>query len=556
MTQNIDEHQGKVWVIGLDGATWSLIEPGARQGELPTFARLMREGAWGALHSPIPQSPPAWASFMTGCNPGKHGIYDWTQPQSGSYRIDLPCGASVRAPTLWQLLSQAGHTVGVVNVPMTYPPDKINGFLIAGFDTPYGSADFVHPPSLHEELLSRFGHYTIMPIIVGIPLRQTVQNFLATIDQREQVMHHLLGKYSPELFVLVFNATDSLQHLCFLSYDNHTPQMQALRTVYRKLDAVLASLVERLPHDTTLIVMSDHGSGPMQSYIHLDHWLARRGWLRYADDASIPASERWRARLAGGFLNLLKATVPRAIKERLRDQTRALRTNLEQAARPPSLDWSHTQACTFSSQGIYINLRGRQPRGTVEPGQAYETLLDRITKALLDLRDPTDGRPMVSRVYRKEELFVGPYLDTAPDLYVRWRDDAYVVWSNQNIPRTEILTRPRVLEMDDIVPDESAGARVGCHRQDGIVLFYGKRVRPGQHLEGAQLVDLAPTILALMGEPIPTAMDGRVLARAFLKEAVNTKVTDSFSRPQSEQEGYSEQEREQVKERLRELGYL
>ena len=554
MSQDVGKRRGKVWVIGLDGATWSLIEPWVRKGELPTFARLMREGVWGALHSPIPQSPPAWASFMTGCNPGKHGIYDWVQPKRASYQVDLPCGASLRAPTLWHLLSKARRTVGVINVPMTYPPESVNGFIIAGFDTPYGSDDFTFPPSLRQQLQDRFGPYTILPLIVGIPLRQTVQNYMDTIAQREQVMHYLLEQHSPEFFMLVFNATDSLQHLCFLSYDDETPQMSALRTVYKRLDTMLAGVLERLPPEATLVVMSDHGGGPMRSYIHLDHWLARQGWLRYASDNPSLATSRWRARVAASVLGLLKAAVPRVVKERLRRRVRALRSHLEQAAKPPLLDWTHTQAYTFSSQGIYVNLRGQRPQGTVEPGKAYETLLDRITEALLELRDPTDGQTVVSRVYRKEELFAGPYLDAAPDLYVRWRDDAYVVWSNETVPRSQVFTRPRVLEMDDVVPDESAGARVGCHRQEGIVLFYGDKVRAGGHIEGAQLVDLAPTILALMDEPIPTTMDGRVLDIA--RDLTVRQVVGDAAHPEPSGDGYSEQEREQVEERLRELGYL
>ncbi|HIQ02287.1 MAG TPA: hypothetical protein EYH30_09205 [Anaerolineales bacterium] len=553
---------GRVWVIGLDGASFALIEPWVRAGELPAFARLMSEGAHGTLRSPVPQSPPAWASFMTGCNPGKHGIYDWVQPRPGSYEVDLACGAMRRAPTVWRILSERGRTVGVVNVPMTYPPEPVNGFLIAGFDTPYGNTEFTYPRDLYPVLQDRFGPYIVLPVIVDVPLRQTVQNYLDTIEQREQVMRFLLEWYDPQFFMLVFNATDSLQHLCLQSYgDNgrNADQIEALRLVYRRLDHFLAGLLERLPEDTTLVVMSDHGAGPLRGYVHLDHWLAQQGWLRYASDSPALAARRWRARLVGKAVALLRAAVPASVKARLRSGVGGVRTRLERAATPPLLDWAHTQAYTFSSQGIYINLKGRQPQGTVEP-EEYEALRERIIEALLELRDPDDGQPVVSRVYRKEELFAGPYLDVAPDLYVHWREDAYLSWSNMARSRSEIFTRPRALEMDDVVPDESSGARVGCHRQEGILLFYGEKVRRGATVEGAQIVDVAPTVLALMGEPVPAEMDGRVLEEAidegYLEAAPVRRVAGGGEGARDEGMGYSDEESELVKERLRELGYL
>jgi len=554
------DSKGKVWVIGLDGATFELIRPWAQAGELPTFARLMRDGAHGVLRSPIPQSPPAWASFMTGCNPGKHGIYDWVQPRPGSYKVDLTCGAMCRCPTLWHILSERGRTVGVVNVPMTYPPEEVNGFLISGFDTPYGSTEFTYPRDLYEELQNRFRHYTILPIIVDIPLRQTVQNSYETIEQREQVMYFLLERYSPEFFMLVFNATDSLQHLCLQSYDDNgrnTAQLEVLRSIYKRLDAVLAELLERLPEDTTLLVVSDHGAGPLRRYVNLDRWLAQQGWLRYAADNPALAVQRWRARLVGGAVALLKAAVPEVVKARLRKRMGNLRTHLERAA-PPLLDWAHTQAYTCSSQGIYISLKGRQPQGTVEPGREYEELRERITAALLELRDPDDGQPIVARVYKKEEIFSGPYLEAAPDLYIHWREDAYLAWSNT--ASEQLFQTPRALGMDDIVPDENSGTRVGCHRQEGILLIYGDKVRPGSTVEGAQIVDVAPTVLALMGEPVPAEMDGRVLTEAldeaYLRAFPVRRVAGGGERTGDKGFTYSDEESEQMKERLRGLGYL
>jgi len=552
-----------VWVIGLDGASFSLIKPWAQSGELPTFARLMREGAHGVLHSPIPQSPPAWASFMTGCNPGKHGVFDWVQPRPGSTEADLACGAMVGAPTLWQVLGERSRSVGVTNVPMTYPPKPVNGFLIAGFDTPFGSTGFTYPRDLCQVLQDHFGPYIILPIIAGVPLRQTVRNYLDTIEQREQVMRFLLQRYDPDFFMLVFNATDSLQHLCLQDYNyngQNGAQMEVLRSVYKRLDGVLEGVLKQLPEDATLFVMSDHGAGPLRGYVHLDHWLAHQGWLRYAEDSFFLALQRWRAKRVSEALELLKIVVPARVRSYLHGKGSDMRERIERAARAPLLDWDHTYACTFSSQGIYINLKGRWPHGTVKPGEEYESLREQIMEGLLELRDPDSGDLLVARVYKKEELFAGPYLDVGPDLYIRWQGDAYVAWSNTDRPRAELLARPRALEMDEVVPDEGSGTRVGNHRQEGVLLMYGDKVKAGARVAEAQIVDMAPTILALMGEPIPAHMDGRVLVEAVdearLDELLVRWVASEDDGSRERGPTYSDEESDLVKKRLRGLGYL
>lgn len=566
MDQKFDSHQtrkGKVWVIGFDGATLALIKPWANQGSLPTFAHLLEAGVWGPLISPIPQSPPAWASFMTGKNPGKHGIYEFVQPRRDSYDVDLTNGSLLRAKTLWRFLSERGRKVGVVNVPMTFPPEEVNGFLISGFDTPYGNTEYTYPRELYETLQKRFGRYTFFPVIAGVSLRQMVENFQETIDLREKIMHFLLEEYALDFFVLVFNATDSTQHLCLQSYSDNgrnSAQLRALLSIYKRLDTFLADLLGNLPADTTLLIMSDHGAGPLKGYINLDHWLAAQGWLRYAEDNPETAAKQRRARLLGKGVKLAKSVVPGVIKRRLR-QASGLRARIEAATTPPRLDWAHTQAHTCTSQGIYINLRGRQPQGMVEPGTEYETLRGRITEALLELRDPHDGEPVVAQVYKKEDFFSGPYLDLAPDLYIHWRDDAYLSWTDDSQPRDQFFYQPRPLAYEETVP-ENRITSVGCHQREGILFMYGKAVQAGHDFEKAQLVDLAPTVLALMGEPVPTDMDGRALTEA-LHEAYLTACPVRFAEEEEAEteadfaeSAYSDEDEDQVRERLRELGYL
>ena len=553
----------KVWVIGLDGATFELIMPWINAGKLPTFSRLIREGAHGILHSKIPQSPPAWASFMTGCNPGKHGIFDWMQPRPGSYEADLANGTMCCAPAIWEILSFKKRTVGVVNVPMTYPPIEVNGFIISGFEAPYHSRDFTHPRGLLPELEDRFGPYIRLPIIVEIPLRKTIVNFHDTISQRQKIMDYLMEKYNPEFFLIVFNAADILQHLCLQSYtDNgkNTAHLSALYSIYRRFDVILKDLLERLPGDTTLIVVSDHGAGPKHGTLYLDHWLAQKGWLRYASsNPKLAVRQKWK-KLSQRLISGLKTVIPPQLKSVLKGLTGNLNTRLEKALIPPVIDWANTQAFSFSQQGVYINLEGRYPNGLVKPGLEYKALCEDITRALLDLKNPDDGTPVVERISSKEEIFKGPYQDLAPDLYIYWKDDAYFSCITELEARSLIFQRLRLLDMEEIVVSERRDSRVGCHRQEGILLMYGEKVKPGFLIKNAQIEDLAPTILSLMKEPILSEMDGNVLRQAFKdKYWREPLVISSQDVKASQKDGaavYSKEERESVEKKLRDLGYF
>jgi len=314
--------KSNVWVIGLDGATFELIKPWIKAGKLPAFARLESEGAYGILSSPVPQSPPAWTSFMTGCNPGKHGIIDWIQPQYGSYAVAVATGALNKRANLWDILSNNKRQVGVVNVPMTYPPKKIDGFLVSGYESPFHNRNYTHPPQLLRELESQFGPYIILPQIVDIPLSQTAENFLTTINQRERIMFYLLEKYNPDFFMLVFNAADSLQHLCLQSYTDkgiNSDHLTTLYKIYRRFDDILQRLMEQQPHDATLIVMSDHGAGPKKRGVLLNHWLAQQGWLHFDPTHNSKSSSNKGARQNHNLISQLKAMFPASIKTRMRD---------------------------------------------------------------------------------------------------------------------------------------------------------------------------------------------------------------------------------------------
>src|SRR5256886_3526753 len=268
----------KVVIIGLDAATWTLIRPWMAEGGMPNLAKLMKEGVSGAFRSILPPiTPPAWTSFMTGKNPGKHGVFHFIETAADSYAMNYANGGSRRSPTVWKLLNAAGLSVGTMNIPFTYPPEPLDGFQISGLDTPSESSPFIHPPSLRQELEDH---------MVKISHDIRYLGFMSTHERRDQVLAemekidqqwaaaalYLLENHPQDVMMFVFMSIDTVQHYFWQYMDRshflYDPKAEprfgnAVRKVYERLDAVTGRIIEKLPDDTTVFVVSDHGGGPL-----------------------------------------------------------------------------------------------------------------------------------------------------------------------------------------------------------------------------------------------------------------------------------------------------
>src|SRR5437016_11736716 len=268
----------KVVIIGLDAATWTLIRPWMAEGSMPNLAKLMKAGVSGTLESVLPPiTPPAWTSFMTGKNPGKHGIFHFVETEPGGYAMNYANATSRRSPTVWKLLNNAGYSVGTMNIPFTYPPEPLDGFQIAGMGTPSENSPFVHPPSLRQGLANDLGK-------IKHDLRYL--GFMSTDKRRDQVLAemeevdrqwtaaalYLLENHPQDVMMFVFMSIDTVQHYFWQYMDRshflYDPKAEALfgnavRHVYERLDAVTGDLIAKLPANTSVLVVSDHGGGPV-----------------------------------------------------------------------------------------------------------------------------------------------------------------------------------------------------------------------------------------------------------------------------------------------------
>lgn len=548
---------GRIFILGLDGATFDLIDPWVAQGKLPSFSALIPEGVKGVLESVVPPlTTPAWVSFQTGRTPASHGLFSWVR-RVGVCDQEPFNRTHIAAETLDSILSRHGLRVGFVNVPCTYPPREVNGFLVSGLETPSRESSFTYPPSLKEELVSRFDYEVERTQKFR---RGHERSFIEVVEKverkRAEAVYALMSEKPWDVFMVVFRGTDILSHALWRHHDPshpaHTPDGgaafgTALLEHYQFMDAVIARIRSVLSPQDTLVLMSDHGSCGYWRHVFLDNLFLRHGLLRYRKDfivslrrllfhlGATPANAmEWLSRLH--LRNIIRRIVP---------QDRRIRaTNVVSLG--SAIDWSRTAAFPFGGAGqIYINLKDREPQGCVDRGAEYDAVVERVIRALSTLREPLTGERMVAEVFRKEDLGADLLDPLVPDLYVRWTQDRYGDFGGVGIHKG-LMTA---------IQTEFSGA----HSMRGIFLAAGPCFLRNVTIEGARIIDLAPTLLYLLDLPVPSDMDGRVLHEAFLPDRLEGKPL-RFEQPrrngQKGRHTFSLKEKGLVEERLRSLGYI
>ena len=558
------QHQ-KVFVLGLDGATFDLIQPWVSQGKLPGFAQLMREGSWGEMESvPNQRSAAAWTSFMTGKNPGKHGILEFYEYQPATNDVRFVNASDRSGESLWNILSRNNRRVGVINVPMTFPAEAVNGFLVAGLDAPsVKSKGFTYPPSLYEMLAREFGEYILEPgltgAIVGNRIDEAVSMLKTELKQKMDITFSLMNSHPWDFFMVVLRSLDAAQHTFWKFMDSSHPQYnrqeaeqygETIFNTYKMIDGFLGELIQSLDKETTLFVMSDHGFGQKHPASNqLNEWLESKGYLAYNKSSTGTA-----AKMLGTVYRGVVGKTPRKLKETLWHSFPGLRDKVQTRLCFADVDWSKTLAYSDSLfPNIRINLMGRENQGIVDMTD-YPKIVDKLVVELKEIIDVESKEKIVDRVFRKEEIYSGPFMEKAPDLLVRWRED--LVISGIRIEEKGRNDRPA----SPPVPGEDYRVISGDHRLNGIFLGWGEHIRKGERVDNVHIMDLAPTILHTLGLPVLEDMDGRVLSEVFDKDfARDHQVALEDRRADSRQERtvpYSREENEEIIERMRALGYI
>jgi len=502
----------RVVFIGIDGAAMELIEPWMAQGLLPNFSSVARAGVTARLRSVIPpMTAPSWISITTGKNPGKHGIFDFYR--TADYQKRVVSSKDIRAQHIWQLAGEASKKVIVVNPPVSFPPDEVNGFFVGGMLTPSYESDYTYPKSLKNEL-KELGYSIGVELDPGMRsnyARSFVMNknpkqrqklidvFNGIAERRVALIEQLSSRLAWDFIYVMFEGTDRLQHYYWDKDDCYV-----IREHYRKLDELLGRLMKLQDGNTVFLVGSDHGFGSVDYKFFVNNFLAHHGLLVAAKQAE---HKNIFLKLGKTLLNLFaKAGFP---VQRLLATRFAFR--LYKSLYLPFIDWQNTKAYMFTetSRGIWINLKNRQPQGIVDKNE-YRQLRDSIIKKLNGLTNPRTGEKIVS-AYSREEVYKGLHTHNAPDILLVSHEG----YSIEPIIRVNAVE----LAAAGFIEKTSVGERNADHTMEGLFMMWGVGIKNAKADKAVHVTDIAPTALTLMGLDVPKDMDGRVLTDFILEEA-------------------------------------
>jgi predicted AlkP superfamily phosphohydrolase/phosphomutase len=545
-------------VLGLDGADLEVVLALGR-ARLPSLFALMQRGLFAHQKSVEPPATlPNWTTFLTGLDPGAHGVFDFTMRRG--YGVRFTAGTVREAPTWLARLDALGMACACVGFPATWPPERLrHGVFISGWDSPVATTadrSFVWPPALHAQLTRRFG-----------PLRfDEVDQFNADrpgfharlgrsladkVARRSELGSYLLASRRWDMFAFYFGESDSAAHYLWSLYDEGSPRRPAqvdrdesegLVRVYEALDRAVGRLVAAAGEDSEITLVSDHGSGGSSDRVlYLNRALAAAGLLHFRErERAAP----WSALKAAALARLS----PRVRERLFRAGGSVLSSWLESRVRFASIDMARSVA--FSDElnyfpAVHLNLKGREPRGVVDPHER-ERVLGEVRAALSALRDPDTRRHVVRAVHRREDLFEGPFVERAPDLLLEL--ELTRGYSYNLVPSAgpgPVFAR--------LEPAQYLGKKgrslPGSHRPRGLFIAAGPRVRARGQVE-LSIADAAAFVLARVGVEAPAGARGRIQAE-WLSDAAPSRALPEVNRARVPRADTGTLER-----RLRALGYI
>ena len=520
-------------LIGLDGATFSILDPLMAEGVMPFLRRFTASGVRAELRSVVPPlTPPAWTSLMTGRTPGYHGVFDFFQPESAESRyLRFASSSDVACETIWSMASRHGLSVTALNFPLMFPPHPLNGYVVPGGWMPWKQLRLAcYPSDLYDRLKALPG-FNARELAMDMAVEEKAiegcrdeeyEDWIQFHIRREQhwfeIVQYLMREDPSDLTAVLFDGVDKLQHLCWTYLDPSyrdtlsSARQQAIRAVcldyFRQLDTLLEQIVGLAGPLANVVIASDHGFGATTEVFHVNTWLEQHGYLAWSDGVAPPES---------GSAVLGMSDLARHVYR---------------------LDWSRTTAyaATPSSNGIHIVTAG-QPDAPGVPRADYERFRSELTTKLRGITDPATGQPIVAGLWTREEAFPGPRGEIGPDLTLALRDGGLV----------SILPAPSAVAL------QPRAKPSGAHRPEGVFLAAGPALRSGVSVPQLSILDVAPTLLYSLDLGIPDDLEGR-LPESIL--AGTTSRAGSAPAAGADHPIFDAEAEAAVLARLRALGYV
>jgi predicted AlkP superfamily phosphohydrolase/phosphomutase len=552
----------RVFIVSLDGATFDVLRPLISQGYMPNLGRVLQSGFSADLESVIPPvTAPAWTSFMTGKNPNKHGIFDFTRFDVCDHRWKLNNSQHIRSKTIWQILSEKGKKVVVLNLPYIYPTYPVNGVMVAGWDAPTMSS-FTYPNEVGQKILEIIPDYgstldlslwNYLPAESDAEFENFIGKLIRSFEQGAALASHFLAQERWDVFMVHFQQTDWIQHKLWGYIERaccnpgaKDTRLERVRECYRIFDSHVGRLWAQVGSaDAMKIVLSDHGFGANRGTIYPNTLLRKLNYYQLEVEADgglkgMVKHSRYRGlrKLYQSLKKLQNSIGGRQVIRKYKSWADMANERIPRQTVP--VNWTRTKAALVGGSEaafIYVNVIGRGPSGCVQPGEEYESLVAHLIAAFQDLKDPTTGKTLLTRVSRGSEI----YADAGPGVML---PDVVL------IPAEGCGVSAMLSEMFTQESGEE-----GNHRHNGVLLFEGPGLKQIGPAFLPKLIDLAPTILHMLGLAIPNDMDGRVWEELFERSIPATYEDVDNSRIQ-EATDYTWEEAELIEQRLRGLGYV
>lgn len=453
----------KIFVLALDGVPFSLLNKLFEYGIMPNFQQLVNNQNFREMNSVQPPiSSVAWTSFMTGKNPAGHNIYGFIEREPETMEVFVPTALNIKSKTIWEYLSELGKRVFTINVPVTYPPKKINGIMICGFlgtDILKGT----YPQHIGNQLLENGYQIDVDTVKARTDLHGFIKQLNYVLDKRIETIQKFYAYEPWDFFMAHIMATDRLHHFVWEYFEENDPYwMEQFYNIYKKIDSFIGILLDKIPQNNEFIILSDHGFTRLKKEVYINKWLNDNNYLRF---------------------------------------------NTQEP--PENLTDIHPSSKAYSliPGRIYINLKGREKTGSVLPGIEYERIREELRVNLKEIKDPETGEKIIADVLTKEELYrtnqgLNFNIDSKDTFN---QNDPYYFAPDLMIIGNKGYDFKGNLWMDKLM---DKGPIVGTHTYDDAFLF----VKNGAITEKVfSIVDVLPTIFDLLNIDIPENIDGKTV---------------------------------------------
>jgi len=542
----------RILIIGVDGGEMSLIEKWVSENKLPNFKKMINQGTYGPLRSTIPPiTGAAWSSFQTGTNPGKHGAFNWFKRREGEYDAEPVTALDIHEPTLWRILNVFKKKVGLIGIPVTTPPEEVDNFLIPGLLTTRHAKVQSYPENFIDHVREIVPDFKFSPKewTRGYDLDKWVDEMVEDIEKKTRLSKQLMIEQDWHFFMVHYMESDQVQH--YLWHELKESPRHILK-IYQAIDKAIGELKNLIDEDDIIMIMSDHGFGELKYNFHIDTWLLNNNYIKLKNNFFTQFKKIF---FRMGITKEFLLPIGEFIYPPLR-KLGIVSTAVDLASNPMldwlfisshNVNWEKSLAYSHSEIGhIFLNIKGRDPQGIIDKNEV-EAVRDEIIAMLKEFKNPFTGKKITTKIRKGEEVYQGDMAKYAPEI-VFIPDDmsilgkgAYQFLSNKNVSKSQNQT--------------------GHHRMDGIFFAAGADIKRSGKVEGAHIMDIAPTVLYLLDLPLLNSMDGKVLTDIIKPEFLNKTQQVVVSKrdlglEKSLRKNIFKDDMKNKKDRLKGLGYI